>query len=210
MLTQGPAPHPNCKLNISPFLTLTHLLDCLVCNRNAMSIVLLLQLMGGWARWGLADLCQGEGGGIFLVFVFCCLTFSVPLFRWLERDGWCVCFFVFSLFSSSLIPLSKRTSAEKLLCKTISKVSRLIIILWVSLEKGECFDFSHSLGCVQPTLYIGKLLGRVYHFRLLICCLCSSLQIENSIDEYLCVNLALKQFVSKLVDNTNKTQSKVY
>ena len=57
MLTQGPAPHPNCKLNISPFLTLPDLLDCLVCNRNAMSIVLLLQLMEGWARWGLVDLC---------------------------------------------------------------------------------------------------------------------------------------------------------
>ena len=39
-------------------------------------------------------------------FVFCCLTFSVPLFRWLEHDGFCVCFFVFSLFSLSLVPLS--------------------------------------------------------------------------------------------------------
>ena len=38
-------------------------------------------------------------------FLFCCLTFSVPLFRWLEDDGSCVCFFVFSLFSLSLVPL---------------------------------------------------------------------------------------------------------
>ena len=41
-----------------------------------------------------------------------------------------------------------------LLCKTILKVSYLIIILWIALEKGECFDFNHSLGCVYPTLYI--------------------------------------------------------
>ena len=41
------------------------------------------------------------------VFVFCCLTFSVPLFRWLEDDGCCVYFFVFSLFSFSLVPLTR-------------------------------------------------------------------------------------------------------
>ena len=39
-------------------------------------------------------------------FVFC-LTFSVPLFRWLEYDGCCVCFFDFSLFSLSLVPLTR-------------------------------------------------------------------------------------------------------
>ena len=46
MLTQGPAPDPNCNLIISTFLTLPHLLDCFICTRNAMSIVLLLQMMG--------------------------------------------------------------------------------------------------------------------------------------------------------------------
>ena len=69
------------------------------------------------------------------------------------------------------------TRAEKLLCllyKTILKVSYLIIILWISLEKGECFDFSHSLGCVYPTLYIIRLLRRVYYFSFLICCPSSS------------------------------------
>ena len=45
----------------------------------------------------------------------------------------------------------------------------MIIILWISLEKGECFDFNHSLGCVYPTLYIIRLLRRVYHFSWLIC-----------------------------------------
>ena len=39
--------------------------------------------------------------------------------------------------------LSSRADKAKLF------VSDLIIILWFSLEKGECFDFSHSLGC-QP------------------------------------------------------------
>ena len=38
-------------------------------------------------------------------FVFCCLVFSVSLFRWLEDDGCCVCFFVFSIFSLCLVPL---------------------------------------------------------------------------------------------------------
>ena len=70
-----------------------------------MPIVLLLQLMGGWVR--------REVGWFFCffvfsyLFVFCCLTFSVPLFSWLEHDGCCVCFFVFSLFSLSLVPLSR-------------------------------------------------------------------------------------------------------
>ena len=45
--------------------------------------------------------------------------------------------------------------------------------LWISLKKGECFDFNHSLGCVYPTLYIIRLLGRAYHFSLLICYPCS-------------------------------------
>ena len=40
MLTQGLAQDPKCKLIISSFLTLSHLLDCLNFTRNAMSIVL--------------------------------------------------------------------------------------------------------------------------------------------------------------------------
>ena len=49
-LTQEPAPDPKCKLIVSSFLTLTHLLDCLTCTKNAMSTVLLLQMMEGWDR----------------------------------------------------------------------------------------------------------------------------------------------------------------
>ena len=65
MLTQGCTPYPKCKLIISLFLTLPHLLDCLVCTRNAMSVVLLLQVLGGWDRWGVGGvvhLNQGVGG----------------------------------------------------------------------------------------------------------------------------------------------------
>ena len=56
MLTQGPAPDLKCKLNISSFLTLPHLSDCLISTRNYMSNVLLLQMMGGGV-----DLEQGVG-----------------------------------------------------------------------------------------------------------------------------------------------------
>ena len=51
------APNPKCKLIIILFLTLPHILDCLICTRNVMSIVLLLQLMGD---------PQGEGGWLIL------------------------------------------------------------------------------------------------------------------------------------------------
>ena len=56
MLTQGPAPDTKCKLIMSSFLTLPRLLDCLICTWNAMSIVLLLQIMGGWNCWGVVVL----------------------------------------------------------------------------------------------------------------------------------------------------------
>ena len=74
-----------------------------------MSIVLLLQMKGGWDRWGwlfMLGCAWGDRGRLSsysfcffsCAFAFFCLAFSVPLFRWLEHDGSCVCFFVFSLF----------------------------------------------------------------------------------------------------------------
>ena len=51
MLTQGPTPNPMCKLNVSSFLTLPHLLDCFSCTRNSVFIVLFLGIMWGWDRW---------------------------------------------------------------------------------------------------------------------------------------------------------------
>ena len=47
MVSQGPAPVPKSKLIISSFLTVPHLLDCPICTKNTMSIVLLLQMMRG-------------------------------------------------------------------------------------------------------------------------------------------------------------------
>ena len=39
------------------------------------------------------------------------------------------------------------------LIKTILKVSYLIIILSIALEKGECFDFNHSLVCLPYSVH---------------------------------------------------------
>ena len=63
MLTQGPVPYPNCKLNISSFLKLPHLLDSLISTRNSVPIVLLLSMMRGWDRWAVLDSYQGVGWG---------------------------------------------------------------------------------------------------------------------------------------------------
>ena len=49
----------------------------------------------------------------------------------------------------------------------------LIIILWIFLENGECFNFNDSSGCAYPTLNIMRLLGQVYRLRLLVCYPCS-------------------------------------
>ena len=86
MLTQEPAPDPKCKFIISPFLTLPHLLYCSIFTRNAMPIVLLLQLMGGWSRMGVFYIYSGGGGGargwvssysfcVFLLFLLFFLMF---------------------------------------------------------------------------------------------------------------------------------------
>ena len=42
MLTQGRASDPKYKLNISPFITLPYLLDCLISTKNSVTIALLL------------------------------------------------------------------------------------------------------------------------------------------------------------------------
>ena len=53
MLTQGSAPDP--KYQIS-FLTLQHLLDCLIYVKDIMVIVLLLQMIEEWEAWGVIHL----------------------------------------------------------------------------------------------------------------------------------------------------------
>ena len=116
MLTQGPAPDPKYKLNISQFLTFPHLLDCVICTRNSVSIVLLLWMMGGWDRWGwlihIRVWVRGQGVGIISqVFSICTFVlWSLMLcffFRWVEHDTCCVCFYVYYLFSFSPVPLTR-------------------------------------------------------------------------------------------------------
>ena len=101
--------------NIWSFLTLPHLLDCLICTRNSVSIVLLLWMMGGWDRWGVVDSYQGVGGGTgggyyLIVFFICAFVFwslmSCLFFKWVEHDSCCVCFFVYYFFSLSPVPLT--------------------------------------------------------------------------------------------------------
>ena len=61
-------------LNISSFLTLPHLLDCLICSSNSVSTVLLLRMIGGWDGWGVVDSYQGVSGGTggrYYLIVFC-------------------------------------------------------------------------------------------------------------------------------------------
>ena len=55
MATQGPTPGLKCKLIISSFLILRHLSDCLICTRNTISLVFLLQMMGGCDRYSMGN-----------------------------------------------------------------------------------------------------------------------------------------------------------
>ena len=72
--------------------------------------------MGGWNRWGVVDLYQGvdggTGGGYYvIVFFICAFAFwslmSCLFFKRVEHDSCCVCFFVYYLFSLSLVPLTR-------------------------------------------------------------------------------------------------------
>ena len=51
-------PDPKCKLNMSSFLTLAHFVDCLYFTSNTISIVLLLEMIGGMVRWLVIELYQ--------------------------------------------------------------------------------------------------------------------------------------------------------
>ena len=62
MPTQGPTPGLKCKLIISSFLILRHLLDCLICTRNTISLVFLLQMMGGCDRYSMGNQYYGARG----------------------------------------------------------------------------------------------------------------------------------------------------
>ena len=117
MLTEGSAPDPKCKLFILSFLTLPQLLDCFICTKNAISIALLLEMIGRWDRWGcliyIRCVCVLSMGIILEFLFFFLLLFYLVLSRsqFLYLGGYCmmaaICFFVFSLFSLPLVPLPR-------------------------------------------------------------------------------------------------------
>ena len=86
-------PDTKCKFITSPFLTLPYLLDCLICTRNAMPIVLLLKLMehspgaggGGGGGWFLFGCGWGDRGLVSSFFLF--LYFVVPRSQSLNLSG---------------------------------------------------------------------------------------------------------------------------
>ena len=109
MLTNGLAPDPKCKLITSSFLhftfiRLSHLYqECHVYCIVVISNGGIIMVEGGSS---ILECGCGDRGWVSsysfclfsCAFVFCCLMFSVPLFRWLEHDGFCVCFFVLFCF----------------------------------------------------------------------------------------------------------------
>ena len=84
IVSQGSALDLKCKFNkcnMSSFLALSHSLDCFICAKDIMIIVLLLQMMGGCEGFAVFCLCYGLGGGavgdiifliFFVLFLSCC------------------------------------------------------------------------------------------------------------------------------------------
>ena len=70
MLNQGHTPDLECNLNISVFLKLPHPLHYLICNKNIMIIVLLLQMMERCEDCGVVHLYLGLSGGTEAEFLF--------------------------------------------------------------------------------------------------------------------------------------------
>ena len=104
MLTQGSAPDPKFKLNISSFLALLHPLYCLICAKDVIIIGLLLQMIsggkvGGWFVY--VWVWVGEQGA--RIIFFWCFWAVVNCF--FMTGAWCcVCFFVPFLLSLCLVP----------------------------------------------------------------------------------------------------------
>ena len=66
MLTQGPAPDPECEFNITSFLTFPHPLHCPICVKDIMVTVMLIQVMGreeGDGKVGDGSFMLGLGRG---------------------------------------------------------------------------------------------------------------------------------------------------
>ena len=131
MLTEGSAPDPKCKLFILSFLTLPQLLDCFICTKNAISIALLVarndRKMGQVGVLDLYQVCVCVlSMGIILEFLFFfLLLFYLVLSRsqFLYLGGYCmmaaICFFVFSLFSLSLVPLPRHDQSIEIVVSVV-------------------------------------------------------------------------------------------
>ena len=85
------------------------------------------------------------------------------------------------------------------------------------LEKKESFGFNHSLGCVYPTLYISRLLGRVYHFSWLICYPCSFLCAIDLYSKYVFViplkdkkGISIVNAFDKIIKQSNRKPNKIW
>ena len=153
ILTQEPAPDPKCKLNVTSFFTFPHPLDCLICAKDIM-IIVLLKMMGGMGRLGVVYLCGGLGGGIgsrYHIFSIFCSVFVLLLIvlSWLVHDNCCVCFI------------------DTTISKTISKVRFLITNLWIWTPDinvhNPMYLVSLPFCCIWPILlcfsYLGSLLS---------------------------------------------------
>ena len=154
MLTQGPAPDPSVtllfhhSLHFHIYWIVSFLLGMpcpLYCYQNwwgngpgGGQLIYIKVWVGGRGQVSCYSFCLFVVGFFFfLMFLYFVVSRSQSVFlKWLEHDGCCVCFFVF-LYFFSLVPLSRSYQ-----CRGI--VVPVIIILWISLEKGECFDFNHS------------------------------------------------------------------
>ena len=102
---------------------------------------------GGWfiKGWGSEDRGLVLSYSYFSFFLFshvlCCF------FKWLEHDSCCFSF----LFSLSLVASSRRYWCLEIVVSVMENYSwsqYLITALWISLEKGECFNLNHSLQCL--------------------------------------------------------------
>ena len=162
MLTQGPTPYPKWKLKIPSFLTLPCPLDCLICAKDIMIIVLLIHMMGGdgnvrswfiyvrvWVGW------QGVG---VIVFLFCSVfLLLLILLSCLVDDRCCVCFSVSFLLSLILVPLIV-ASAWKILCLFFETIFSQVLDHWSVdfREKGRLRWF-RSLFRESTLFYISEL-----------------------------------------------------
>ena len=146
-LSPGPTPDPKCKLNISSFRTLPNLLDCLICTRNSVPIVLLLWMMGAWDRLGLVDSYWGDGrgtGGVYYLIAcifyfylcFCLLDMFCLFFKWVEHDSCCVSIFVYYLFSLSQVPLTRSYWGIEIVVSVVSGSDHCSVDF---LEQGRVF-----------------------------------------------------------------------